>query len=113
VQRNGPRFKAGLITDTWKKNVADYFVAAQALLKDMQANGFRADQAIPVDPNGELLGGAHRAACALSLGIETVPVTFPGVYVWAPPWDYRWFLDHGLERESLDQLMKDYSDRAS
>lgn len=83
--------KAGFGMDTGKQTPRDYIDACRALLKSMQDKGYDKDWPIPVDPNGELLGGAHRLACALALDVR-VWVQHCTTSVTAPSWSYRWFV---------------------
>lgn len=110
-QRILPRLEAGLSTDQWKRSLDDYVKAATALHQNMVRQGFDARLPIPVDPAGELLGGAHRLACALSLGIKAVPIQRLHYAAWAPAWGETWFRARGLDeaniailRETMDHL---------
>jgi hypothetical protein len=101
-ERIRPRLDAGLTTDQWKRNLDDYVAAATALWTAMARDGFDSRFPIQVDPNGELIGGAHRLACALSLGIKVVPVEPMHYVAWAPAWGEAWFRAHGMtDIESL------------
>lgn len=92
--RSGKRMEAGLATDQWKTETDDYVSSATGLLQSMSSSGFNDACAVPIDPDGELLGGAHRVACALSLGIPHIAVELRPEYVWAPAWDYLWFTEN-------------------
>ncbi len=72
-------------------NVNDYYFAAHRLSVAMREQGFLSKYPIPIDPNGELLNGSHRLACAIALGIKEVPVERKDKYVWAPEWGIDWF----------------------
>lgn len=74
----------------------------------MAHRGFLPEGAVPVDPDGELLGGAHRVACALALGIEEIAIERKENRAWAPPWDMQWFIDHGMGEEDLERLRQDW-----
>ena len=103
-KRIGPRMKAGLVTDNWKRSLDDYYFSAFRLFTSMQEFGFLPNEPVPVDPDGEILGGAHRLACALALGIEDVPVSHSTNKVWAPPWHREWFVEHGMmDMRRLDE----------
>lgn len=102
--RMAPRMGAGLPTDAWKKTLADYVSAAETLFASMVQAGFDARYPIPVDPEGELLNGSHRVACALALGIAEVPVEERQERIWAPAWDAEWFRAHGLDEETIAAL---------
>jgi hypothetical protein len=95
--RNGHRMEAGVATDEWKTEIDDYVSSATELFKSMSANGFDPEYPIPIDNDGELFGGAHRLACALSLDIRVIPTVIIDDYVWAPPWDYLWFTNNMLK----------------
>lgn len=108
AQRVGARIEAGIPTDRWKLTLNDYLASAQALLLSMVQDGFSPHHPIPVDRNGEILGGAHRLACALALNIETVPVARSDIECWAPAWNEAWFRDHGMQPADLDRLREDW-----
>jgi hypothetical protein len=98
----------GLATDAWKRTLDDYVASAGALAASMALRGFLPEEAIPIDPDGELLNGSHRLSCALALGIETVPVERRADRVWAPSWSIDWFRDHGMGEEDLSRLKADW-----
>jgi hypothetical protein len=104
VKRSGARMQAGLATDAWKRNIDDYLAAAVALFQSMQKRGFDPENAIPIDPDGELLNGSHRVACALALGIEQAPVELMQKRVLAPAWDATWFRANGLDEVGIANL---------
>ncbi len=93
--------------DVWKWSVDDYVAAAGALCASMANRGFIPECAVPIDPDGELLGGAHRVACALALGIEEIPVVRKEQRAWAPPWGREWFVANGMAQDDLDRLARD------
>lgn len=95
--------------DVWKWSVDDYVAAAGALCASMANRGFIPECAVPIDPDGELLGGAHRVACALALGIEEVPVVRKETPAWAAPWGYAWFVANGMAADDLERLERDFS----
>jgi hypothetical protein len=99
---------AGLSTDQWKRTLDDYVASAKALHASMVDKGFDPAWPIPVDPDGELLGGAHRLACAMALGIESVAVTHSPGYVWAPAWGVAWFTAAGMAHDDLMRLTDDW-----
>lgn len=107
-KRSGARMAAGIATDGWKVNTDDYLASAASLAISMAHRGFDPAYAIPVDPDGELLGGAHRVACALALGIEAVPVRNERRLCWAPSWSIDWFEAHGMCEEDLSRLKADW-----
>jgi len=107
-ERIGPRMRAGLPTDQWKTTTDDYVDSAKALLKSMQEFGFVAQGAIPIDRAGELLGGAHRLACAVALDMPFVRVLQRCTDVWAPPWHRGWFIEHGMGSVDLAQMDADW-----
>src|SRR5688572_21516981 len=92
--RSGKRLQQGLATDAWKMTLDDYVVSAALLCRSMAYSGFDPSHAVPIDPDGELLGGAHRVACALALGLDVVPVERRENRVWAPAWGIDWFRDN-------------------
>ena len=99
---------AGIPTDKWKQSTDDYVASVRTLLASMQDMGFLASGAVPVDPNGELLDGSHRVACALALGIPQVSVMRLTRKAWAPPWDLAWFATHKMPRAELARVMSDF-----
>lgn len=107
-KRCGRRFARGLPADGWKRNVNDYVTSAKILLTLIQKHGFVAEHAAPIDPNGELLDGAHRVSCALALGIKKIPVTMEQRRVSAPPWGREWFVANGMGYEDLERLCRDW-----
>ena len=91
------------------KNGTDHYVSdCRRLLASMRNLGFRPQYAIPIDPSGELLGGAHRLACALALKLDEIPVKDEARRVWAPAWDEAWFLDNDMARADLCRLRQDW-----
>ena len=95
--------------DGWKSKIDDYYFSAFRLYESMKALGFIEHEAVPVDEAGELLGGAHRLACALALGLVDVPVRTVETKAWAPPWHREWFVEHGMRSEDLARLDADWA----
>lgn len=93
--------------DAEKQNWDDFYEGVRNLLVSMINNGFDPKHAIPIDPDGELLGGAHRVACALALG-ESVHVRPMHHRAWAPSWGRDWFVEHGMESADLARLDADW-----
>ena len=108
--RIGPRMKAGLATDQWKRTIHDYVNSAKTLLDSMQQFGFLQTEPIPIDINGELFGGAHRLACAIALKHDLVPVVQIPHAVWAPPWNEAWFEEHGMTQCDLQAVREDFEE---
>lgn len=104
----GPRIRAGVATDQWKVCVNDYVNSARFLFLSMSRSGFDPSCAIPVDTGGELLGGAHRLACAIAVDLPEVPVVRLDKVVWAPPWGEAWFEDHGMTPAGMQRLREDW-----
>ena len=107
-ERSGHRMQAGIPTDKWKQSTDDYVTSARTLLASMQDMGFLASGAVPVDPNGELLDGSHRVACALAIGVPQISVMRLTRKAWAPPWDLAWFATHGMTRADLVRVLADF-----
>jgi len=84
-----------------------YEMKAKKLLESMTENGFDERHPIPIDPNNELLGGAHRLACAIAMDLP-VYVEKSEERVWAPAWGIRWFLDAGMDESGTARLLYDY-----
>lgn len=108
-KRSGARMAAGLATDKWKRSLGDYVDSARALALSIERYGFFDTHAIPIDPNGELLDGSHRLACALALGIEAVTVTRQPQLAWAPAWGEQWFVEKGCPAEDLERIRSDFA----
>lgn len=107
-QRSGPRMQLGITTDQWKRTLEDYVRSAEDLVASMRRHGFLPHGAIPLDENGELLGGAHRLACAIALCLPHVSVMRLPRHVWAPPWHREWFIEHGINAKDLLRLDDDW-----
>jgi len=93
--------------EAWKKKTEDYVISAENLLSSMDRDGFNEKRAIPIDPDGEFLAGAHRIACALALDIDSIPVVRMTNKVWAPDWGYDWFVNAGMDYEGMLRLEAD------
>ena len=100
--------QAGVATDRSKYSLEDYLDAARALWSAMARDGFDGRFPIRLDPNGELLDGSHRLACALALDIAAVPVEHAPWMVWAPAWGRQWFLDNRMHTDDLIRLAQDW-----
>jgi hypothetical protein len=107
-KRSGARMAANVPTDRWKMTLDDYLASAGALAASMALRGFLPEEAIPIDPDGELLNGSHRLSCALALGLEGVPVERKMQRAWAPPWSIEWFQVNGMGEEDLSRLKADW-----
>ena len=105
-RRSGVRIRAGVATDGWKRSIDEYVTSATALFKSMDRFGFLGS--VPVDPDGELLDGSHRVACAVALGMPDIPVAPMSRKVWAPAWDYDWFKAR-MTQDGLDRVMADWA----
>lgn len=102
----GKRRASGYV-DGQKGNLDAYLYGAQTLLASMRIYGFDWHFPVPLDPNGELLGGAHRVACALALNID-VAVERRTKLAWAPRWDRDWFLAHECPDADLLRIDEDW-----
>lgn len=91
-----------------KSGTDQYVTDCHNLISSMQQHGFLPKYAVPIDLDGELLGGAHRVACAVALGIDQVPVSREDRYVFAPSWGFAWFLDNGMPTDDLERLDQDW-----
>jgi hypothetical protein len=105
--------KAGLATDKWKTSLVDYTEAAKELCASMASHGFLPQGAIPIDPDGELLDGSHRVACAMALELKAVSVIRETRKAWAPPWGEAWFVDNGCPADDLDRIRQDWKSLAA
>lgn len=92
--------------DSNKFDLGAFIPAARQLLASMSTVGFEAASPVPVDVNGDILGGAHRTSCALALGIPVVCERRAEV-AWAPAWDAAWFRQHGAPEEVVAGLLED------
>jgi hypothetical protein len=101
-ERSGARMEAGIATDKWKTEIDDYVSSATGLFKSMSLHGFDSRYPVPIDPDGELLDGSHRVACALALEIPHIPVELRPNHVWAPAWGYLWFCEAKTSKHSKD-----------
>ncbi len=63
---------------------------------------------MPIDPDGELLDGSHRVACALALEIDVIPAQRMQTRCWAPAWSYEWFVQNGMPHDNLARLCQDW-----
>lgn len=98
----------GIEPGSWKVCVNDYVAGAGELYRSMRAAGFDPAHPIPLAHDLRLAGGAHRLACALSLGLEVFveyrePNRRPGV-----PWDISWFENRGLGEDDLARICADH-----
>lgn len=107
AKRSGRRIHAGLVTDHWKTSLEDYLRAAHYIFEEVKKRGFSPRFPVPVDPDGELLNGSHRVALAVALDISVIPIVSQPHYVWAPPWDFKWFVQNGMLKNDLDMLKSD------
>lgn len=96
-----------------KANTDQYVEDSRNLLVSMAINGFNPEYPIPIDPDGELLGGAHRLACALALGIDAVPVERREQKVWAPAWDMNHFYHNDASAEDMQRIATDWKQIAN
>jgi hypothetical protein len=99
---------AKVATDKWKLSVDDYVTACRSLADSMSAMGFHVKGTVPIDPDHELLDGSHRVACAVALGIKEISVVERSQKVWAPPWNYEWFLANEMKPEDRVRLKADW-----
>ena len=104
--------RASGFVDAEKWTIDVFRPVAKALLSSMYQHGFLPEFAIPIDPRGELLGGAHRTACALWLGIDCYVQRMTQT-VWAPAWDRQWFIDNGMSEEDLSRTLSDWKEMCS
>lgn len=100
------RRRSGFV-DGAKPDVEAFVPLAGALLLSMQNFGYHKTFPIPVDPNGDILGGAHRLACAIALGIPAWIEPRPE-RAWAPAWGLRWFMDRDFPDDDVKRLVDDW-----
>lgn len=93
--------------DAGKFNAEDYITAAKNLCASMAQEGFNPEFPIPIDPDGQLLDGAHRVACAIALNIP-VHAQPLNTRAWAPGWGMDWFRKAGMELNDLIRLQDDF-----
>src|SRR3990167_1011619 len=101
------RRRASGFVDSTKDSLDVFLPAARGLLASMSSNGFDSAYPVPVDRNGDIMGGAHRVACALALG-EPAWATRSERLAWAPSWDAAWFRQHGMPEGEVEGLIADY-----
>lgn len=97
-KRRGANAAQGIGMDAGKVDTDDYVTAAKALARSMAAKGFDRRFPIPIDKHGNLMGGAHRTACAIALDCDAWVQVRPGA-AWAPQWGRQWFIDNGMESD--------------
>ena len=88
-----------------KSNVGDYIAEAVKLLDSMTKHGFDAGSPIILCRTPRLRNGAHRLACALTLGIVPYRVLHdePGR---SPPWDRAVMERSGLNTIRINAVEK-------
>lgn len=99
----------GIGMDSNKLWINEYVQKCHELHRSMCRRGFDPTYAIPIDPDENLLGGAHRLACAIALGFVSVPVNRKSQMAWAPAWDRDWFVNAGLDESDLLKLDVDWA----
>lgn len=102
------RWRQDLPMDGWKRSPDDYVASAKALFVSMKEKGYLPEHPVPVDPSGEILGGAHRIACAIALGIERIAVEHKVQDAWAAPWGAEWFLSKNIGPAQFGRVMADF-----
>src|SRR3990167_9578213 len=100
------RRESGFV-DSNKRDAWHCLQEAQKLYWTMRVRGFDPAFPVPVDPNNDILGGAHRTACALALGIDVL-IDRRDTAAWAPAWDAAWFRQHGMPEGEVEKLIADY-----
>jgi len=103
--RNAGRLLNDLPCDVVKRSLNDYHRHSTSLRNNMARYGFDRKQPIPIDRNGELMGGAHRLACAIALHIKEVPVVQSDQEVWQPAWGR----DHFEDLPSIDLIDQEFN----
>ena len=106
--RRNANAEINLGTDGEKDGIDDYVKTCKSLLVSISTKGFDPVYAVPIVPDGELLSGAHRLACALALGFGDIPVRRIAKTVWAPAWGRQWFIDNGVDLKDLARIEADW-----
>src|SRR3990167_6710831 len=101
------RRRASGFVDSTKNGLEVFMPQARNLLASMAMDGYDPAYPVPVDSNNDILGGAHRTACALALGINVL-IDRRDTAAWAPAWDAAWFRQHGMPEGELEGLIADY-----
>lgn len=102
----------GIGMDAGKPENGNYLPAARRLHASMSASGFDRNFAIPIAKDRQLLGGAHRLACAIALDCNVWVERTKTGSVWAPAWDRQWFVENGMSEDDLQRLTADFIELA-
>ena len=98
-------FKLGM--DPGKETPDDYINSCRSLADSMRGNGYDKAHPIPVSPDREILGGAHRLACALALGCD-VWADVTDKQPTAPTWGFRWFWMAEMPKQDRARMLSDW-----
>jgi hypothetical protein len=90
-----------------KQSVDEYVAACRALLASMRRDGFDARHPIRIGSNSALRNGAHRLACALTLGLN-VHVRHEDRPGRARAWDAVELRQQGLSETDLAHVKADW-----
>ncbi len=93
----------GVEKRSWKLNLNDYNLAAEDLWQSMR-HGFNAAHPVIVGNNLNLMGGAHRIACAIALdcNVHVITKDKPGN---AAPWDEAFMLGRGMSAADMSVIL--------
>ena len=79
------------------------------LYKNFKLLGFKLDHPIPLTPEGKLIDGSHRLACALHFGCKLIPVQFVAHknIKW---YGVSWFYDNGFDVSFIENMRQTLHD---
>lgn len=89
-----------------KSTLWDFETDFQDLIYSCLKKWFDTHFPIPVNPDGELLGGAHRLACCLALDLTPTFI----IQDWNPIiWWEDWFIKHSFNELSLIHILQEFN----
>ena len=89
-----------------KKSQNDFINSFNDTLQSIKCDGWALQKgAIPIGANRTIIDGAHRVASAIISGVQ-IPALF--VPKDGPRYDFRWFINRGLELDCADAMAMEY-----
>lgn len=90
-----------------KNSIEVYLNDFDNLITDIKKNGFDSRiSLVPLGDNNEILDGSHRVSCAAYFNKKVTVIKFKGL---KRKFNYEFFRDRLLDRNSLDFIMLNYS----